>query len=184
LTPAFSPSALKTLSQFSPYGSLKPMKPTVATPLRFMCERSAAAIRSSFCVVLNTQRFFASSGSTTADVPTVAIIGTLASAITSRIANAFGVVDGPISASMWCSCTSFLTFCTARVVSPPSSSEMYSTLVPAIVRGRMSPVFFCGMPIADVGPVADTMRPMRICAPAEPIAAPASRAANAIRANT
>jgi hypothetical protein len=65
-----------------------------------MCFRSAAAIRSSFCVVLNTQRFFASSGSTTVDVPTVAIIGTLASATTSRIANALGVVDGPINASM------------------------------------------------------------------------------------
>ena len=99
-----------------------------------MFERSALAMMSSFCVVLNTQRFFASSGSTTDDVPTVAIIGTWASAITSRIANALGVVDGPISASMLFSCTSFLTFCTARVVSPPSSSCMYSTVA--------SPIFF------------------------------------------
>ena len=97
-----------------------------------MCFSSAAAIRSSFCVVLNTQRFFASSGSTTADVPTVAIIGTFASAMTSRIANALGVVDGPISASTLFSAISFLAFCTARVVSPPSSSEMYSTVAPPI----------------------------------------------------
>ena len=66
------------------------MKPTVFTPFFVMCLISAAAIRSSFCVVLNTQRFFASSGSTTVDVPTVAITGTLASAMMSRIASAFG----------------------------------------------------------------------------------------------
>ena len=64
-----------------------------------MCSISAAAIRSSFCVVLNTQRRFASIGSTTDDVPTVASSGTLLSAMMSRIASAFGVVDGPISAS-------------------------------------------------------------------------------------
>ena len=32
------------------------------------------------------------------------------------------IVDGPISASMRSSLMSFLAFCTARVVSPPSSS--------------------------------------------------------------
>jgi len=105
-------------------------------------------------------------------------------AITSRIANAFGVVDGPISASMLLSCTSFLTFCTARVVSPPSSSDTYSTLVPAIVRGRRSAVFFWGMPIADVGPVAETIRPMRICAFAAVIVEPINARAKAMRANT
>ena len=54
--PALSASAPNTLYQFSPYGSLKPMKPTVFTPFFTMCLISAAAIRSSFCVVLNTQR--------------------------------------------------------------------------------------------------------------------------------
>ena len=39
---------------------------------------------------------------------------------------------------------------------------MYSTSTPPILRGRMSPVFFCGMPIADVGPVADTISPILI----------------------
>ena len=100
LMPAFSAIGTNTLYQFSPYGSLKPMKPIVFTPFFVMCASSALAIKSSFCVVLNTQRFFASRGSTTLDVPTVAIIGTLASAMKSRIASAFGVVDGPISASM------------------------------------------------------------------------------------
>ena len=127
------------------------MKPTVFTPFFVMCLISASAMRSSFCVVLNTQRFFASSGSTTDDVPTVAITGTLASAMMSRIASAFGVVDGPIIASMLFSWISFLMFCTARVVSPPSSSWMYSTVASPIDFGRRSPVFFCGMPIAVVG---------------------------------
>ena len=87
-------------------------------------------------MVLNTQRFFASSGSTTDDVPTVAITGTLASAMMSRIASAFGVVDGPIIASMLFSWMSFLMFCTARVVSPPSSSWMYSTVASPIDFGQ------------------------------------------------
>ncbi len=135
-------------------------------PFFVMCLISASAMRSSFCVVLNTQRFFASSGSTTADVPTVAITGTLASAMMSRMASAFGVVDGPIIASMLFSWMSFLMFCTARVVSPPSSSWMYSTVAPPIDFGSRSPVFFCGMPMAVVGPVADTMRPTFTCAEA------------------
>ena len=142
------------------------MKPIVFTPFFCMCLISAAAIRSSFCVVLNTQRFFASSGSTTADVPTVAITGTFASAMMSRIASAFGVVEGPIIASMLCSWISFLMFCTARVVSPPSSSWKYSTVASPILRGNRSPVFFCGMPMAVVGPVAETMRPILTCAAA------------------
>ena len=150
--PAFSPSALKTLSQFSPYGSLKPMKPTdLDAVLRHVLDQR----RGDQIVVLRRLEhpaLFRVERLDDADVPTVAIIGTLASAITSRIANALGVVDGPISASMLFSWISFLTFCTARVVSPPSSSEMYSIVAPPIVRGRMSPVFFCGMPIADVGP--------------------------------
>src|SRR5205085_137253 len=41
---------------------------------------------------------------------------------------------------------------------------MYSTGTSAIFLGNSSPVFFCGMPIADVGPVADTIKPILICA--------------------
>ena len=129
-----------------------------------MCLSSAAAIRSSFCVVLNTQRFFASSGSTTADVPTVAISGTFASAMTSRIANAFGVVDGPISASMLFSLRS------ASWRSAPRASCRRRPRAGSIRRraaadlGQQFAVFFCGMPIADVGPVADTISPILTCA--------------------
>ena len=144
------------------------MKPIVFTPVFTMCLTSAAAMRSSFCVVLNTQRRFASIGSTTLDVPTVAISGTLASATRSRIASALGVVDGPISASTFCSASSFFAFCTARVVSPPSSSWMYSTVASPIRVGRSSPVFCCGMPIAVVGPVADTSKPILTWAAAAP----------------
>ncbi len=98
------------------------MNPTVFTPFLFIFLINAPAIRSSFCVVLNTQRRLASIGSTTDDVPTVAMSGTFASAMTSRIASAFGVVDGPMMASTLFSPISFFAFCTARVVSPPSSS--------------------------------------------------------------
>ena len=153
------------------------MKPIVFTPALLMCLISAAAMRSSFCVVLNTQRRFASSGSTTLDVPTVAISGTLASAMRSRIASAIGVVDGPISASMLCSCSSFLAFCTPRVVSPPSSYWMYSTVMRPMRVGSRSPVFFCGVPMAVVGPVADTIRPILTCATAAPDASSSAAAA-------
>ncbi len=158
LIPALSASGANTRYQFSPYGSLNPMNPIVFTPAFTMCFTSAAAIRSSFCVVLNTHRRFASIGSTTLEVPTVAISGTFPSATRSRIASAFGVVDGPISASMFCSCRSFFAFCTARVVSPPSSSWMYSTVASPMRVGSSKPVFCCGIPIAVVGPVADTIK--------------------------
>ena len=142
------------------------MNPIVFTPDFTMCLTSAAAIRSSFCVVLNTHLRFASIGSMTLDVPTVARSGTPASATRSRMASALGVVDGPISASTLYSCSSFFAFCTARVVSPPSSSWMYSTVALPIRVGSSTPVFCCGMPIAVVGPVADTMRPTLIWAAA------------------
>src|SRR5439155_11709705 len=93
--------------------------------------------------------------------------GTLASAMMSRMANAFGVVDGPINASTLCSPISFLAFCTARVVSPPSSSWIYSTDASPTCAGSNAPVFFWGMPIAEVGPVAETISPILTCAEAE-----------------
>ena len=71
----------------------------------------------------------------------MAITGTFASAMMSRIASAFGVVDGPIIASMLFSWISFLMFCTARVVSPPSSSWMYSTVAsPIFLRQQVAGV--------------------------------------------
>jgi len=119
--PAFSASAPNTLYQFSPYGSLKPTKPTVFTLLATMCLMSAAAMRSSFCVVLNTQRFRSSIGRTTAVVPTGASTGTFASAANGITPIAFGEPDGPISASIFCSAISFLTFVTLWVGSLASS---------------------------------------------------------------
>ena len=143
------------------------MKPIVFTPFFAMCVMSARGDevvvlrRLEHPALLRVQRL------DHVEVPTVAISGTFASAITSRIASAFGVVDGPISASILFSWTSFLTFCTARVVSPPSSSWMYSIGRIADRLRQESPVFFCGMPIAVVGPVADTMRPILTWAAAE-----------------
>src|SRR6202163_4280112 len=75
---------------------------------------------------------------------------------------------------------SFLAFCTAWVVSPPSSSWIYSTLASPIFRGRSSPVFFCGMPIAVVGPVAETISPTRTCAIA-PLMPNSSAAADIVK---
>ena len=99
-------------------------------------------------------------------MPTVAISGTLASAMTSRIASAFGVVDGPISASTLCSPISFLAFCTARVgVAAVVVLDVLDGRVADLLRQQVA-VFFCGMPIAEVGPVADTIRPILTCAAA------------------
>src|SRR5205085_8037005 len=59
---------------------------------------------------------------------------------------------------------------------------MYSTGTSAIFLGNSSPVFFCGMPIADVGPVADTIKPILICARAA--VEKHSAKTTAMRANT
>ena len=61
---------------------------------------------------------------------------------------------------------------------------MYSTVAPPMLRGSKSPVFFCGMPIAEVGPVADTISPIRIWAAAGAIDETSRSAANAIRVST
>ena len=97
------------------------MKPRVLTPFFFMFATMASAIRLSFCVVLNTQRFFSSIGNTTAGVPTGASMGIPASARVGRTATALGEPDGPISASMFCSLISFFVTCTACVGSDASS---------------------------------------------------------------
>jgi len=45
---------------------------------------------------------------------------------------------------------------------------MYSIVASPILRASSSPVFFCGMPIAVVGPVAETISPILTCAVAVP----------------
>ena len=75
------------------------MKPSVFTPCAVMCSISASAIRSSFCVVLNTHFFLSSIGWMMADEPTVVTSGVFDSATKSSMASAAGVVVGPIRAS-------------------------------------------------------------------------------------
>ena len=79
------------------------MKPIVFTPVFVMCSITASAIRSSFCVVLNTHFFFSSIGCTSADDPTVVTSGVFDSATQSSMASAAGVVVGllAVMASGW-----------------------------------------------------------------------------------
>ena len=62
---------------------------------------------------------------------------------------------------------------------------MYSMLALPIVAGSRAPVFFCGMPIAEVGPVADTISPILTWADAAAMdnmqSAPAARNLSNIR---
>ena len=143
-----------------------------------MWASTASAIRSSFCVVLNTHFFLSSSGVITADEPTVVSSGVFDSATKSSIASAAGVVVGPISASTLCSPISFLTPVTACVGSDASSRTMYSTLRPAISVGNSAAVFFCGMPTMAVGPVEEAMMPTFRSAWTRPLATRAVSRAN------
>src|SRR5690606_4008441 len=54
---------------------------------------------------------------------------------------------------------SFLKFVTDCVGSLASSKEMYSTVRSPIFFGSSATVFFCGMPIRAVGPVAEVTTP-------------------------
>src|ERR1700754_2387411 len=140
------------------------MKPTVLTPFFTMCATSASQISPSFCVVLKTQRFWSSIGSTTATVPTGASIGVFASLMNCKAPIAFGEPDGPMIASTFCSSSSFLTSVTVCVESEASSSTMYSTSMPPIFFGSSAALFFCGMPTTAVAPVAEAITPTFICA--------------------
>jgi len=114
--------------------------------------------------VLYTQRFLSSIGSTTAEVPTGASIGVCASAMTWSTPMALGEPEGPISASILSSLSSFFASVTLCVGSLASSNTMYSTVVSPIFFGNSATEFFCGMPTnADV-PVAETMTPIFTCA--------------------
>ncbi len=143
------------------------MKPTVFTPVFCMCAMSASEISASFCVVLNTHRFLSSIGSTTAVVPTGASIGVPLSAMNCTTPTALGEPDGPISASIFCSARSFLTFMTLCVGSLASSSTMYSTVRSPIFLGSSATEFFCGIPTTAVGPVVEAITPTFTCAIAD-----------------
>src|SRR5882672_11393251 len=151
------------------------MKPTVLTPVLAMCATRASLIRLSFCVVLNTQRFLSSIGNTTAGVPTGASSGVFASATNCNAPIAFGEPEGPMIASTFSSSSSLRTNVTVWVESDASSNTRYSTLIAPICFGNSAALFFCGMPTTAVGPVADEITPIFICALAAPVAAAANR---------
>ncbi len=174
-----SSSLLSSFSQLSPYASLKPMKPSVFTPLSAIDFVTAVAISESFCGILNAQRRFASIGSTIEADAASAIIGVCDSAITSSIASAFAVVFGPTITSTSSSAVSLRALITAPVGVEPSSSTTYSIFWPAISVGHIETTFLLGAPIDAAGPVVDRSTPTLICADAALVNSAAHSAANA-----
>ena len=100
------------------------MKATDLMPAAAMCSAMASDIMMSFCGVLNTQRFLASTGSTMRAEAAIEIIGVCASEMTSIIASEFGVVVEPRMMSTLFSLISLRVLATAAVVSEASSSTM------------------------------------------------------------
>src|SRR5450830_1452418 len=140
------------------------MKPMVFTLAFTICSTSALAIKSSFCVVLNTHFFCSVIGNTTAAVPTGASIGTPASATNGITPTELGEPLGPMMASTLYSEISFFTSVTERLGSLPSSREIYSMVRSTTLVGNNGTVFFCGMPTREIGPVDDVTTPTLICA--------------------
>ena len=110
------------------------MKPSVCTPLARMCTAIASAMSESFCGVLNTQRVFGSVGAMMSAEAAIEIIGTSASATTSRIASELGVTVEPMMTSTLSSLISLRVFFTASVVSDLSSRMMKLTFWPPMTR--------------------------------------------------
>src|SRR5438067_6530418 len=162
--PAVCAERLISVSQLSPYASLKPMYPIVFTPFAFMLTAMASAINESLCGVLKTQRVFGFAGSTIRADAAIEIIGVSVSAATSIIANELGVIVEPTTTSTLSSVVSLRIFVTAFVVSEPSSRTIQLIFWPAILVGRISIVFFSGMPSDAAGPVADSVTPMLMSA--------------------
>jgi hypothetical protein len=108
---------------------------------------------------LETQRRFASTGSTMRLDAAIEIIGVSLSAATSIIASEFGVIVDPTRTSTLSSVSSLRELRTAVVVSEASSSTMYCTLRPPIVCGSSGKVLRSGMPSDAAGPVADSVTP-------------------------
>mgnify|MGYP006920578462 CR=1 FL=1 len=100
------------------------MKPTLLMPALAMCWAIAMAIMMSFCGVLKTQRFLASTGSTMRAEAAIEIMGVWLSLTTSIIASELGVVVEPMITSTLCSVISLRALVTAAVVSDASSSTM------------------------------------------------------------
>src|SRR5574342_647187 len=131
-----------------------------------MWPATAAAMSRSFCGVLKTQRFLASTGSMMRTPAASEIMGVPVSAATSIMASELGTVLEPTSTSTLFSLTSLRAFFTALVLSVASSSTSQLTLTPAMVVGRSATVLRVGIPSDAAGPVADTVTPTLICAAA------------------
>src|ERR1700723_767860 len=96
------------------------------------------------------------------------ICGTLASAATLEIAIVGGVVEDPTITSAFDSVTKRRALVVALVGSPPSSSTMTLSGMPAISFGTNSSALRSGTPNAAAGPVVEIEMPMVIslvCAP-------------------
>ena len=79
------------------------------------------------------------------------------------------MVLGPTIASTFSSDVSFRPFNTAPVGVEPSSSTMYSMVLPAISFGHIWTTFLLGMSIDAAGPVVARSTPILICALATPV---------------
>ena len=153
------------------------MKPMVRTPLARIWTATASAINESFCGVLNTHLVLASVGRMIEADAASEIIGTSASATTSRIARELGVIVDPTITSTLSSLSSFRVFLTASVVSDLSSRTMKLSFCPPIVgEPIISIVFFSGMPSDAAGPVAESVTPMLMSAMAMPALSSIARA--------
>jgi hypothetical protein len=69
------------------------------------------------------------------------------------------VVDEPMITSAWSSSISLRMLATARVLSPPSSSTVYSMVCPATSLGIRGNELRCGMPSDAAGPVVEMVTP-------------------------
>src|ERR1019366_8194567 len=155
------------------------MKPMVRTPLARIWIATASDINESFCGVLNTHLVLASVGRMIPVDAASEIIGTSASATTSRIARELGVIVDPTITSTLSLLSNFRVFLTASVVSDLSSRTMKLSFCPPIVgEPIISIVFFSGMPSDAAGPVAESVTPILMSAAAMPALS------SAVKANT
>ena len=100
------------------------MYAALVTPRLAMWSTMAAAMSSSFCGVLKTQRRFSSMGSTMVLPAASEMSGVPVSAATSIMASELGVVFDPTRTSTWFSLVSLRAFLTAVVLSVASSRTM------------------------------------------------------------
>ncbi len=140
------------------------MKPSVFTPVFFMCATTAFAITPLDWGRRKVQVSLPG-GSGAGDIARWSV---LLSAATSAMGMATGVAPEPASTSTLSSVTKRRAFCTPLVGSVASSRMMTFTFSPAIVCGHSLKPFCIGMPRPDAGPVSGRLTPtvMSASAPA------------------